>query len=182
MSKTKKIFLTILVSVSVIIGAIVSAVAVMVSPMVIYLIIVNWGYPDPPAPQIEYGEFPFELTYKIDGETVTIKDVYICEYDGIGANEGWGKYREWKGYIKGTNEELIFITEDSYRQIFCFVGDAEYYMNDEKYPEKRPLTPRLISVSKNPVGPFLLGEEIGEYYNIELVSWEFSEPIEQSFG
>ena len=55
---------------------------------------------NPPKPEITYAEFPFEIVYELEGETVTVNDVYVCEYDGIGMNEGVGKYREWKGYIK----------------------------------------------------------------------------------
>ena len=91
--------------------------------------------PAPPQPIIQTGEFPFELTYKLNGELYTVKDVYVCNYEGIGFDEGNGKYRKWSGYIKGSGESAIFVTEDSDRKIFCFVGDAEFYMNDEQYPE-----------------------------------------------
>ena len=138
--------------------------------------------PAPPAPQETYGEFPFELTYKINGEIITVKDIYVCEYAGVGWSEAGGKYRKWSGYIKGCGESAIFITEDSDRKIFCFVGDAEFYMNDEQYPEERPLTPRLYDVKKNVnVMNSLNQDEIVAIYNIEIVSWKFSKPIENSF-
>ncbi len=138
--------------------------------------------PDPPTPEETYGEFPFELTYKINGEIITIKDIYVCEYAGVGWSEAGGKYRKWNGYVKGSGETSIFITEDSDRKIFCFVGDAEFYMNDEQYPEKRPLTPHLYSVKKNAdIMNSLHQDEIAALYNIEIVSWKFSEPIENLF-
>ncbi len=87
-----------------------------------------------PAPVITHGEFPFELTYKLNGELYTVKDTYICDYDGLGFNMGIGNYRKWSGYIKSTGETAVLITEDSDRQIFCSVGDTEFYMNDEIYP------------------------------------------------
>ena len=137
--------------------------------------------PDPPAPRETYGEFPFELTYRINDEIITVKDIYVCEYAGIAWSEANGKYREWSGYIKGTGESAILITEDADRKIFCFVGDAEFYMNDEIFPEKRPLTPRLYNVKKKSgIGP-LSQKEISEFYDVEIMSWKFSEPIENSF-
>ena len=133
-------------------------------------------------PQETYGEFPFELTYKINEEIITIEDVYVCEYDGVGWDEGNGKHRKWSGWIKGCGETAIFITEDSDRKIFCFVGDAEFYMNDEQYPEGRPLTPRLYDVKKNvSIMDSLDQDEIVTLYNIEIVSWSFSDPIENTF-
>ncbi len=140
--------------------------------------------PNPPQPQETNGEFPFELTYKIDGETITIRDVYVCEYDGVGFNEGNGKYRKWNGYIKGTGETSILLIEDTEREIYCFVGDAEFYMGDEKYPEKKPLAPRLYNVTNNSNVEYVesySSNEIMEYYKIEIISWTSSDPIENSF-
>lgn len=137
--------------------------------------------PMPPKPEIQTGEFPFELTYKLNGELYTVTDTYICNYDGIGFNEGYGKYRKWSGYIKDTGETAVLITEDADRQIFCFVGNAEFYMNDEMYPEERPLTPRLYDVKKDPDADALSTYRIMVNYDIEIVSWSFSEPVENSF-
>ena len=140
--------------------------------------------PNPPEPTITHGEFPFELVYEINGETVTVNDVYICEYDGIGFSSIFGKKeRRWKGYIKGTGEEGVFLTEDKERAIYCFVGDAEFYMNDEKYPEQRPLTPRLYNVEIILIGdiPIYSTEELMERYDIKIISWEFSDPVENTF-
>ena len=36
-------------------------------------------YPNPQKPEITFAEFPFEIVYEIDGETVTLKDTYVCE-------------------------------------------------------------------------------------------------------
>ena len=141
---------------------------------------------DYPQPQITYGEFPFELVYSFEGEITTVKGVYICEYTGLEWNWNIGTYRTWNGYIEGYDEKYdesaIFITEDSDRIVFCFIGDAEFYMNDEQYPEKRPLTPRLYHTKKNlNIMYSLNSDEIAALYNIEIVSWKFSEPIENSF-
>lgn len=129
-------------------------------------------------PYKTYGEFPFELTYELSGETITISDIYICEYDGMGWNEGQGWHRKWKGYIQGTGKEALFITEDDKREIYCFVGDAEFYMNDERYPEQRPLTPRLYCVDKNSNVDRLFKFEISTLYDIEIISWTFSDPLD----
>ena len=140
--------------------------------------------PNPPKPEITYGEFPFEIVYEIDGKQITVQDTYICEFDGFGANEGVGKYRSWKGYVKSTGEEHMLMLEDNNTVIYCYVGKAEYYMNDEeRYYGVYPITPHLYGVSKtddlyyNSMYP----DEILEYYKIKIISWEFSEPITNTF-
>ena len=141
-------------------------------------------YPTPESPTVTYGEFPFELVYEIDGKTIIVNDVYVCEYDGIKLNASY-KYRSWRGYIKSTGKEYVYLCEDADRIVYCFVGDAEYYMNDEEYPEQRPLTPRVYDLkfdTSDYSGPeFFSSEEIMEYYNIKLISWKLSDPIENTF-
>jgi hypothetical protein len=138
--------------------------------------------PKPPEPQIKYGEFPFRLEYEINGEKFVVEDTVICEYDGIGWNEGTGKHRKWKEYLASNGEKGVLLLTDTTRKIYCFVGSARYYMGDENYPEERPLTPRIydIKLDDNDMSIFTQNELRGKY-NIKLVSWEFSEPIENSF-
>ena len=138
--------------------------------------------PNPPKPEITYGEFPFELVYEIDGETVTVNDVYVCEFDGFGMNEGQGKYREWKGYVQGTGEEGVILFEEGEVIIWCYIGSPKYYMGEVKYIDA--YTPNVVKES-----PYLSGtsyeglraDELWELYNIRIISWQFSDPIENSF-
>ena len=44
--------------------------------------------PDPPMPEITYGEFPFRLVYELNGEQIVIEDIIICEFDGFGMGGG----------------------------------------------------------------------------------------------
>ena len=62
-----------------------------------------------PRPEITYGEFPFTLTYELDGEIKTIEDTIICEFDGFEAIGESGKYRKWKTYLKSGNERLTLL-------------------------------------------------------------------------
>ncbi|MGG1123680.1 hypothetical protein ABHN05_02385 [Brevibacillus laterosporus] len=62
---------------------------------------------NPPRPEITYGEFPFRLKYEIKGKWSVIQDTLICEYDGIGSNEGQGKYREWKEHLASGKQQIL---------------------------------------------------------------------------
>ncbi len=121
-----------------------AALVLLIPPVLIFalfgvpLILIGvgvWMQRSPAMPQITYAEFPFALTYEVNGEVFTVEDVYICEYDGLGANSGSGKYREWNGYIKGTGEDGIVLKQveesgDVSAEYTIYVGSAEFYMGD----------------------------------------------------
>ncbi len=141
---------------------------------------------DPPMPEITYAEFPFEIVCEIDGKDVTVKDVYVCEYDGIGANEGVGKYIKWKGYVKGTGEDSVFIIKSGNKKIYCSIGPPEYYMDDTDchitsvYPVFC-----IVGPTENFIGSTenrLLDEQELSELGIKLISYKLSDPIENSFG
>lgn len=138
--------------------------------------------PDPPLPEITYGEFPFRLEYEVNGERFVVEDTVICEYDGIGMNEAQGKYRKWKSYLASNKkEDSVLLLTDEERKIYCFVGSAEYYMNDETYPEQRPLSPRVYAIRLTENSPMPNQEGLLDMYNVKLISWNLEEPITNSF-
>ena len=142
--------------------------------------------PNPPKPEITYAEFPFEIVYEIHGETVTVQDVYVCEYVGIGFDKGRGKHREWKDYIKSSGEEDLILVEDGSLKLACYVGFPEYYMSDpETYDyEYTPFIGYIIH--PNEYGGTSYGgldaEPSLNQYDLKLISWKLSEPIENSFN
>ena len=146
-------------------------------------VVFNISYPNPPMPEIRYGEFPFRLEYEINGERIVIEDTVICEFDGVGWNEGVGKHRKWKSHLASNKkEEDIFIVTAEKVKIYCYVGSAEYYMNDERWPEQRPLTPRFYFVKLNSWDTTMYYiEEFIEKYGLKLISWEFTDPIVNTF-
>ncbi len=145
-----------------------------------------WLSPDPPEPKIRFGEFPFEIVYKLDGELHTINDVLVCEYDGIGADEGSGKYIEWKGYLKSSGqaeiEEIVLYRKDTVR-IICDIGSPAYYMGEDEYMDGQSVTPCLILYEERDSLTIShgLSEEYAEQYPIELISWKLSDPIVNTF-
>ena len=175
-----------------IITAIIVAAVVALSPMLIVFALnfVAWSgifigallSPAPAVPEVKYAEFPFEIVYEIDGEIVTVNDVYVCEYAGIIMNEN-GKYRTWKGYVKSTGDENVLLFEDEDRWMYCGVGSPKHYMGDPvKYDGE--MEPNIYDVDKE---KFTLEyeyreiDDLLEEYKIKLISWKLSEPIENSF-
>ena len=138
-------------------------------------------------PKVTYGEFPFKLVYKLNGEEYTVEDTVICEYIKTEYDWNKGKRRIWKRYLASNpKEEDILITKGFNRAVYFFIGDAEYYMGDsDLYYGEFPFVPHVyISkyISVFSATGSLSQEEILKHYGIEIVSWEFSDPIENSFS
>ena len=141
--------------------------------------------PNPQKPEITYAEFPFEIVYEIDGETITLKDTYVCEFDGFDWNEGVGKHREWKGYFQSTGEEKFVLLQDGNLSLAVAVGYPEYYMSDPTEYEVAYEPYIYYIIEPNEFGGTSSGvmdiEPILEQYKIKLISWKLSEPIQNSF-
>ena len=140
--------------------------------------------PTPSKPEITYGEFPFEIVYELDGETITINDIYVCEYEGIriGYLE---KYRSWKGYFKSTGEDQIVLLQDGNLKFCSFVGDPNYYMSDPTMQEQKYVPYIFYEIYPNDSGGKSSGtldiDQMLEEYKLKLVSWNLSEPIQNNF-
>ncbi len=100
--------------------------------------------PNPPKPEITYGEFPCKLVYETDGETKVIEDTVICEFDGFENFGTAGKDRSWKTTLKSGNENLTLLNMRSSNEtnelgqpileLYFYYGNAAYYMGDDTYP------------------------------------------------
>lgn len=148
--------------------------------------------PDPLVPDITYGEFPFRLEYEIDGERVIVEDTVICEYDGVGMNEGVGKYRKWKQYLASNHdEEDVLLKVEGDKEIWYSVGGADYYMGDaERYEhlteDEYHQFPNAYYSEPNSVGGTDSGgvdaDELLEKYGVILISWKPSPKITNTFS
>ena len=134
----------------------------------------------PPSPQIKYGEFPFRLEYEINGQRVVVEDTLICQYTGL----RWdmtGTHRTWKKYLSSDkNKDDIVLLKINEKTSICYgVGSAKFYMGDDGianfptyYYTKKPGGYSSGWVSEN---------ELLEKYGIKIISWEFSDPIVNTF-
>ena len=151
-----------------------------------------------PEPQIKYGEFPFKLTYEIDGNVKVIEDVIVCEFDGYKVRGEAGKYRKWKSSLKSGNERITLMDLSdtgeknefgkSMLELYFYWGTADYYMSDDgtgKARTSQDLT-EVCYISKGEKGVIshssISAQEAWERYKIKLIKWECSEPIENKFG
>ena len=156
---------------------------------ILYFVFLPWAgvfagmvsSPSPDKPQITYGEFPFKLVYEINGERHTVEDSLICEYAGIGMNEGIGKYREWKGHLASGNENIVLLEVNENMEIVYDPGNANYYMGDMPDGEGfAHLFPDAAYNKKNSEG-IISKKKLLSKYGIKLISWDYTKPIANEF-
>jgi hypothetical protein len=140
---------------------------------------------DPPKPKVTYAEFPVRLEYEVNGQKKVATDTVICEYDGVGWNEGQGKYRKWKQRLASGNEEVLLEMIDESTGIYFPPETADYYMDDlEDYVVSGGLFPDalLYKIDGDPDDfSIIRADELLKKYKIKLIKWEDSPPIKNSF-
>ena len=139
-----------------------------------------------PEPAITYAEFPCKVVYEIDGEQKVLKDTYICEYAGTDFDFASGAHRVWKGYVASNGNDNIVLISGELEAVVFDIGSPWYLMDDPlaTTPSRDEFTPKLLLIDYAPgVGVRrTMTEEKMQEYKIKLISWELSEPIENSFG
>lgn len=139
------------------------------------------GFSSLPQPEQTVGEFPYRLVYSIDGQQYIEEGIYVCEYVGRAMDEAHGKYRTWKGYIKGTDKSYLVLHKNEKIEVRCNIGEPEYYMNDTEHPNYRyidmPVKPYLYQSPGNMPESILKSQ-----YKIELIEWHLSDPIDNFFN
>lgn len=148
--------------------------------------------PNPPMPTIKHGEFPFHLVYEAGGKRYTIDNTIICDYAGMGMDEGNGKYLKWKERLANGNPITRFsfnLTEDyqygiklfdgviqgqGSTVIICDIGNPQYYLGYKKYTD---YSPGRVSISSPPATGVISEAELWNKYHIKIIEAKFSEPM-----
>lgn len=130
-------------------------------------------------PVVTESEFPFSITYELDGKTVTINDVYKVHYDADEAN----KYRVYDGKIQNKEEDnsyYVLKTEENGRIELWTQFYADYLMGDPAYDyfDEEPFEPRIYYYDAQETESH--DEETLAKHGVKLISFEYPEPIENS--
>lgn len=105
--------------------------------------------PNPPKPEIMRAEFPFSLTYQLNGITATLEDTLICKYTGWDCNleVSSTKYRTWSSSYGSKQSRPVLLRLDDVETAYMdgkwietgpytvtftlsVPNDADYYMGD----------------------------------------------------
>lgn len=134
-------------------------------------------------PTITEGEFPFSITYELDGKTVTIEDVYKVRYV---RNDGYAdtKTRVYEGALKSSGEDqtLYLLKSDDRTRIELLTHFyPDYLMGDSEYEyfEEEPFEPRIYYYDADETEYH--DEETLAKQGVKLISFTYPTPIENSF-
>ena len=133
-------------------------------------------------PDFTYGEFPVELTYEINGEEVTVNEIYVVEYSAFNPMRGY----IWTGYIQSTKEKGIILYEDDDLKVICELGYPGYYISEFDSDKAYIVTPNVYELtekrtflfSKETEKDYLTETELYEKYGIKIISWTTADPID----
>lgn len=167
--------------------------SIFISAAAFYVFVVSGAFavfaPNPPKPEITYGEFPFTITYEVGDEIFTYKDVVVCEYNGIKSLGTAGKRRNWSIKLKSGNQYISLLkskkdglTFEIYESI---PGLPEYYMGDFRQSraeyERVMKDRRYLGYKQKDIDRSITKEEAWEKYRVKIINIECSLPIENKF-
>ena len=162
----------------------------------IYIIVISGVFSlfmsEPEKPEITYGEFPFTITYEVNGEIKKVEDAIVCEYDGIKNLGTAGKYRAWSSKLKSGNERVTLLRieeENRICEITVSAGLPEYYMGDfiqdKTEYERAMLDDNYLGYIEwkngEQTGISISKEEVYEKFKLKVIEMDFSEPLENEF-
>ena len=130
-------------------------------------------------PTVTESEFPFSITYELDGEIVTINDVYKARYK---ENKKY-KYRTYIGEIGNLGEDNTIYTlktDETGRIELWTHFYPDYLMGDAWYDyfDEEAFEPRIYYYDAEE-NEFYDKETLSEQ-GVKLISFEYPEPIENS--
>ena len=153
--------------------------AVAIFATVVYSVISSIAF----KPTVTEGEFPFSITYELDGERVTIEDVYKVHYV---RNDGYAdtKSRVYAGELKSSGEDdtLYTLKKDENTRVELWTRFyADYLMGDTEYDyfDDEPFEPRIYYYDAQETE--YQDEETLAAQGVKLISFEYPTPIENSF-
>lgn len=139
-----------------------------------------------PRPEIKSEEFDFSVTYEYGGETKTVSGVFVCEYAGTSWTLDGGYGRDWTGHIQGgeLEDHVPIDTVDGNEIILVLNLDPEYLMDDFNADLYDIPKPYIMVKMVSDEGMWFVHDpgEIEEYCGAKIISYEYDEPIENSFG
>ena len=134
-------------------------------------------------PTITQMDFPFSITYELNGEIVTIEDVYTARFTGNGSYVD-PTARRYEAYVQSAPEfsgSSYILSEGPEGSISLHTNfQPDYMLGDSEYDyySLYPFEPRL-SFYDPELGDFEDEETLMEK-GVRLISWEYPEPVENS--
>ena len=135
-----------------------------------------------PRPEVKEGRFNITVTYEYNGEVKEASGVYVCEYDGV---NWWDinadTYANWTESYEGDIQDDGIIpicnTDDGGEIFISLLMYPEYFMGDPEYADYTPRIRAELWYTDEQTDDI---ERIAEH-GVKLISYEYDEPIENSY-
>ena len=130
-------------------------------------------------PLIKTHDFEYSVTYRLDGEVETYEGVFKCSFDGYEGSDD-PTLRCYDGeYIHNGDGSSFAIAQKNGIELFVITElDANYLMGDpDKYEyESGNEDPYFEAIDAEGYGV-----EVYDTFDVEIISWDYPEPIENTF-
>lgn len=141
---------------------------------------------EPPIPQIREAEFPFTLTYEINGTQKSVSDTLLCEYGGsVWYAELVEKTRTWTYKIKNKKKAFVLwtgVNRNGEKEEVHFCLSPEYYMGDAKKQESDFYMEVVTIQSDGEKEESIIDEDkLYKRYGVRILKWECAPPIQNRF-
>lgn len=138
------------------------------------------------TPSVTNQDFDFSITYKLDGDTKTINGVYGSRFTGFGANGTDPLCRYYEGTYKVEGEDdgdrcFTIAEKDGYKLYIVALLNDCYLMGDEKNESYDSYIEGPTLEAEDKDGNQYGEEDLPDVFDAEIVSFEYPEPIENSF-
>lgn len=137
------------------------------------------------TPAVTEHEFHYSVTYKLDGETKTLKGVYKCTYEGFREGENpRDRYYAGEFIVDGhsTLSSSYTIAEKDGVELYIVTWFNDcYLMNDTEDEDYDSFLEEPFLESVDEEGGEISPEDRPSALTAEIVSWEYPEPIENKF-
>ena len=133
-------------------------------------------------PVIKEHDFEYSVTYALDGEVRTFDGVFKCSFSGYDRFDD-PTYRHYVGEYTQNGKALDSFSftvaqKDGVELSIITILDAAYLMGDpDKYAyESGNEDPYLEAIDSEG-----MAVEVSEFFDVEIISWEYPTPVENSF-
>ena len=137
-------------------------------------------------PTVTEGRFNFTVVYEVNGETVTLTDVYVCRYAGTEWSLDGGSHRSWEDFFEngslGDGLLTVATTDEGHAIHLVINNRPEYFMSDPTYYGTIPpdIHMRITCTDGESLSCVYDEEEIASH-GVRLLGYEYDEPIANEY-
>ena len=137
-------------------------------------------------PTVTEQDFAYSVTYKLDGETKTLNGVYTCSFSRFGNNgiDPLDRYYSGEYTVDGvtTDSRTYTIAQKDGTELYIVMSFNDcYLMGDTKNDSYSESIRAPQLEAKDEEGNQYGETELPDTFDAEIVSWEYPEPIENTF-